>query len=178
MLLNMKSVLILRPPPVCECEVDHSNAGFRLHWLRGRERPGRPRAQIIFMPSDFGGVTSLAEPVDGIDARLTPARVQGGGSSYSRAWPRPVSVLPHREVGAAFDADGLEAGKPEPNVRYGRPHLCVGFNKLILQEKSWRPDLDLNQAMRPCTVPASPLRHRAAARIGTGVRTNKVNGLG
>lgn len=42
-----------------------------------------------------------------IDARLTPARLEDGGSLFSRAWPRPASVLPHREVGAASKARDL-----------------------------------------------------------------------
>jgi hypothetical protein len=61
------------------------------------------------------------------------------------------------------------------------PRLRANSNELILLldvQENWRPDLDLNQAMRPCTVPASPLRHRAVARGRTDALANKVNGLG
>ena len=116
--------------------------------------------------------------------KLRPCRARSPMGEFSlSANDRPALGATVAETGVLeCDWSHSETGVSEHESE-GRdsPRLRANSNELILLldvQENWRPDLDLNQAMRPCTVPASPLRHRAVARGRTAALANKVNGLG
>ena len=86
--------------------------------------------------------------------------------------PRARGALDQNSTGREGRRDAISGGRkcadkarPSPRLRRAAFALEWLASRSVAKREDWRPGLDSNQAGRPCTASASPLRHRAGDRL-------------